>query len=256
MPDRPGQGADLRPAPLVSVVMPAYRAGATLPRAIVSVQAQTLTDWELLVVDDGSGDRTLEAARAFAGRDGRIRVFALDRNQGAAAARNIAIRAAQGRFIAFLDADDEWLPEKLARQTAFMAATKAAFSYTGFFRQTGRRRRTVRVPDRVDRERLLRGNVIGCLTAVYDRSLIGIVEMPPLRMRQDFATWLDILRRIDCAHGLTECLAIHHQGRATLSSNKLTAAAATWRLYREIEGLSRREAALALGGHLLRRLGN
>ena len=129
-------------------------------------------------------------------------------------------------------------------------------SYTGFWREGPRGRRAVRVPEAVDHARLLHGNTIGCLTAIYDAGTLGKVEMPPLRLRQDYATWLAILRRGGTACGLPEPLAVHHEGPRTLSSGKLRAAAATWRLYRGQEGLTRRAAALALASHLGRRVGN
>ena len=106
--------------------MPAWRAAATLPASVASVQTQTCPDWELLIVEDGSGDATLAVAQALARTDARIRVISLPVNTGAARARNVGLAQARGRYIAFLDADDNWMPEKLARQLAFMARTGIA----------------------------------------------------------------------------------------------------------------------------------
>lgn len=243
------------PAPAVSVLMPAHQAATTLAAAIDSVRAQTWTDWELLVSDDGSRDGTAAIARAAAEGDARIRLIRSEETSGAAAARNRALAVARGRYIAFLDADDLWLPEKLARQIPFMQRTGAVLSYTGFFRRRpGRAARRVHVPAQVDRDRLLHGNVIGCLTAVYDAGQIGHVPMRPLRRRQDYALWLDILRLCPRAEGLDEPLAIYTLQPGSLSANKWAASRDTWRMYRDVAGLSRRQAALCLGSHLWQRL--
>lgn len=233
--------------------MPAWNVEGTLGRAMTSVQAQTLQSWELLVIDDASGDDTGRIGADVAARDDRVRVLTQAQRSGAAQARNRGIRAARGRFIAFLDADDEWLPGKLEQQLAFMAERKAALSYTEFWRDTGTRRSRVAVPARVSHRDLLHGNVIGCLTAVYDRQMLGTVEMPDLRLRQDYALWLEILRRIPQAHGLQMPLAVHHQHAGSLSSNRWRAMRATWTLYRR-EGLGRLAAARCLASHLLRRV--
>lgn len=240
----------------VSILMPAYEATATLGDAVASVRVQSFGDWELLIVDDGSRDGTHGVAAEAARQDARIRVLRHPENRGAAAARNSGLAAARGRRIAFLDADDLWMPEKLARQIAFMETSGAALSYTGFRRERldgSGSGRVVEVPASVTRADLLRGNVIGCLTACYDRAHLGDMPMPPLRLRQDFALWLDILSRVERAWGLTEPLAIHRVRRDSLSSGRLEAAAATWTMYRGHLGLSRARTSWYLGSHLIRR---
>ena len=171
--------------PLVSVVTPVWNAAATLRATVASVRAQTLPDWELTLVDDASTDGSREIARALAAEDARIRLLVRERNGGAAAARNDAIRAARGRLVAFLDADDRWYPEKLARQAEFMAGHGHALVFSAYRRvdAAGRPLGVVRPPPRVSREQLLRGNVIGCLTAVYDSAVFGRAEMPEIRRR-------------------------------------------------------------------------
>jgi teichuronic acid biosynthesis glycosyltransferase TuaG len=221
-------------SPLVSVVTPAWNAAATLPATLASVAAQTFADWELLVADDGSTDATPALAAAWAARDPRIRLLP-GPHEGPAGARNRAIRAARGRFIAFLDADDRWRPEKLARQLAFMQAEASPLSFTAYRREdaSGRDLGTVHPPARVDYASLLKGNVIGCLTAVYDTAHFGKVEMPPLPLRQDYALWLALLRPGGEARGLDEVLADYRVGgAATLSGSKLRAARATWTVLR------------------------
>ena len=225
------------PPPLVSVITPARNAAATLPATLASVAAQTLPDWEMLVADDGSTDGTAEIAAAAAARDPRVRPLP-GPHQGAAAARNRAIRAARGRYIAFLDADDRWRPEKLARQVAFMEREAVPFSFTAYRREdaAGRDLGLVRAPASVDHAALLRGNVIGCLTAVYDSAHFGRVEMPDLPLRQDYALWLQLLRGGGVARGLDEVLADYRVGAGSLSASKLRAARGTWAVLRR-EGL-------------------
>ncbi len=239
---------------LVSVIMPVFNAEETLQRAVASVQAQDYPDWEVILIEDGSSDGSADLCADLAAADPRIQVLHQPRNSGAAAARNSGLKIARGRYIAFLDADDEWLPEKLSCQLAFMQARGAHFSYTGFWRQRGTERHQVRVPERVDRNRLLKGNVIGCLTALYDRAHFGTVEMPALRLRQDFALWLKLLERGEAAHGLDRPLAVHHVQPNSLSAPKGRAIRATWQMYRSHLGLSPIRAGWYLSNHLLRRL--
>lgn len=241
-------------APLFSVVTPVWNAAATLRETVASVRAQTFADWELLLVDDASTDDSRPIARALAAADARIRLIERDANGGAAAARNAAIRAARGRLIAFLDADDRWHREKLARQTAFMAAHGHALVYAAYRRVApdGRPLGVVRPPLRVSRAGLLKGNVIGCLTAVYDTAVFGRAEMPDIPRRQDYGLWLALLKAVPHAHGLPEPLADYRVHPASLSGGKLEAARATWALYREVEGLGRPRAAWYLAHNLAR----
>lgn len=242
--------------PAISVIMPVRNAAAHLARAVASVRAQTRGDWELIIADDGSTDTTLSLAQALSAQDPRIRPLPPPQNgpRGAAAARNRAIAVARGRYLGFLDADDEWLPQKLARQLGWMEARGLALTFTGFWRQRDGQRRAIGVPDRVDRRQLLRGNVIGGLTVICDRHLLGPVEVPLLSLRQDYALWLDLLTRIEAAHGLQEPLAVYHVTPGSLSSNRWRSTKATWRMYRDHAGLGRLAAARCLASHLIRRL--
>lgn len=240
-------------SPKVSVLLPAYNASAFLARAVRSVQAQTMPDWELLIVDDASRDATARQAKALAAQDPRIRVFVLAQNGGAAAARNHALAAARGRYIAFLDADDEWLADKLAAQLDHLAATGAVFCYSAFWRVIGARRRRVDVPERVSRAALLRGNVIGCLTALYDSAALGKVPMPDLPLSHDYALWLELLAQTE-AVGVTRPLAIYHRQAGSLSANPWRSAGGTWVMLRRHFHMGRLASARCLSHHLLRRL--
>lgn len=239
--------------PAVSILMPAYRAATTLPESVASVLAQTRSDWELLIIEDGSGDATLDAARALATADARIRVIALPVNGGAARARNAGLAQAHGRYIAFLDADDLWLAEKLDRQLAFMARTGAVFSYTAYLREAAGRQRQVKIPATVSYAGLLRGNSIGCGTVIYDSAALGKVAMPDLRLRQDYGLWLRLLRLTPLAHGLPDALSVHRRRPGSLSAGPWRRVSGTWILYRQVEGLSRWQAARCLCAHLVNR---
>lgn len=232
-------GRDGAMNPAVSVITPVWNAEATLADAIASVQAQSLPDWEMLIVDDGSTDGSRSLAQSRAANDPRIRVLAQGARSGAAAARNRGLSEAAGRFIAFLDADDLWRPEKLALQLAFMHSGGHALSFTAYRRITadGRSLGVVTAPQRVSREGLLKGNVIGCLTAVYDTGFFGKVEMPPLARRQDYGLWLELLRRTPYAYSLPRVLADYRVRPGSLSADKIGAARATWSLYRRQERL-------------------
>lgn len=225
----------MKPIPeLVSVITPVYNAAATLQKTIDSVKAQTYTAWEMILVDDASSDDSVRLIQAAAELDKRIHLIRLTENRGAAVARNLALDAARGQYIAFLDADDSWDSTKLTKQLEFMKARNIAFSYTGYRTTKGR---ILRVPETVNYERLITDNVIGCLTVVIDRSLIGDFQMPNVRRGQDHLTWLSLLKPGRLAYGLNDVLATYTVGNtASLSGNKLKAAKRQWYNYRKVLG--------------------
>jgi teichuronic acid biosynthesis glycosyltransferase TuaG len=234
--------------------MPVWNARATLGEAAESVLAQTMPDLELLLIDDGSTDGSRDLAEVYAAQDPRARVLGDGVNRGPAAARNAGIRTARGRWIAFLDADDLWRPEKLEVQIGYMERAGPPFTFTALDRidESGRRLGTIGAPARVDYARLLKGNVIPCQTAAFDREHYGAVEMPDLPRRQDYGLWLTLLKRGGEAHGIDQVLADWRMRPGSLSANKLKAAAGTWRVYREVAGLGRGQAAWHLGQNLAR----
>lgn len=238
----------------VSILMPILNAQDTLVRAVGSVQRQTFQNWELILIDDGSQDQSRAMCQAWDQNNIRIRMVRLTKTQGAARARNHGLAAARGRYIAFLDADDEWLPEKLSRQINHMRRGGHAFSYTGYWKVQGQHQRYLSVPQRISRAQLLKGNVIGCLTAMYDRAHFGSVPMPNLPMRHDFALWLELLKKTNSAAGLCEPLAIHHRRSGSLSSSNVAATRALWRLYRHHLAYSRWVSAYFLTRQIASRL--
>jgi teichuronic acid biosynthesis glycosyltransferase TuaG len=224
---------------LVSIVTPAWRAARFVGETIRSVQAQGHRDWEMLVVDDCSPDDTVAVVSSFADRDPRIRLIRQPANGGPAAARNAALEAATGRYLAFLDSDDLWLPNKLSAQLAFMRAKSVAFSYTEFRRISEDGSRIgdrVQVPDSLTYRQLLCDTSIATSTVMIDRSLAGEFRMKKTYY-DDFTAWLEILRRGHVAYGLHEDLMRYRVVGKSVSRNKLRSATMVWRAYREIEGL-------------------
>lgn len=225
--------------PTVSVVMPSYNAARFILPSVASVVAQTFEDWELLIVDDASHDDTVELVRAHYQYDSRVRLIVLAKNQGAAVARNTAIEAARGRYIAFLDCDDQWLPEKLEVQLQFMEQTGSPFTFTAYekVRENGELVAVVGVPLRTTYHAMLKTSVVGCSTAVYDTQYFGKVLMPLIRMRQDFGLWLALLKQTPYGLGIPQVLVRYNVRADSISSNKRKAALYTWRVYRQVERL-------------------
>lgn len=235
-------------APAVSVLMPVYNAEATLARSVGSVCAQSRGDWELLLIDDGSRDGSAALAARLAEGDPRIRSLVPGGNRGAAAARNAGLAEARGRHIAFLDADDRWHPEKLARQLAFMADSGAALSHTAYLRVDAQDRLIARQRawPVLDYRAMLGPNRMGCLTVIYDRARLGCQPMPELPLQHDYALWLRLLRLGGPARGLDEALAWCRIAPGSLSSDKAAAVRDIWRVWRHEEGLSRAASLGAL----------
>jgi glycosyltransferase involved in cell wall biosynthesis len=226
---------------LVSIVMPAYNSERFIADSIDSVLRQTYGKWELIVADDKSFDGTCSVVEQFTRRDPRIKLLTLHENNGPASARNAAIEAAGGRYIAFLDSDDLWPPDKLREQITFMAGTGCSLSYTSYIKideQGNYIGRAIEAPGRVDYEMMLLSNHIGCLTAVYDAAVLGKYYMPCVPRKEDYVLWLKILKKIKYAYGLKKCLAMHRIRRKSDSSNKIDTAIQQWKVYRDIEKIS------------------
>ncbi|MGX2998370.1 glycosyltransferase family 2 protein [Streptomyces sp. JNUCC 64] len=253
--------------PLVSVVMPVYNSAATLGAAVRSVLTQTHDDLELLITDDRSTDDSMDLLREFARQDERVRPETAAEQGGAGRARNLAIERARGDYVAFLDSDDMWLPEKTERQLAFAAEGNAPLTYTSYFKMDADyagestdfvpNGRVVQARGHVDYRAMLVRDYIGALTAMYDRTVLGTRLMPEMRKRQDYALWLSIMRDGADARGLSEPLAVYRAHQAgSLSSNKLSLVRYNWELYREHEGLSVPRATRGLAGAVWQSLRN
>jgi teichuronic acid biosynthesis glycosyltransferase TuaG len=235
--------------PLVSIITPSWNVERLIGDTIESVQAQTLRDWELLIADDCSTDKTAAVIESYAAKDPRIRLIRQPRNGGPALARQAAIEQAQGRFIAFLDSDDLWLPPKLERQIAFAREHRAALSFTAFRRinETGSvTGRLIPVPDSLTYDQLLKNTSIATLTALVDRDIAGNFAMKN-QPYDDFCLWLSILKRGHIAYGLNEDLARYRVRGVSVSSRPLRSAGWVWHIYRNVEQLSVVKSAWSFG---------
>lgn len=226
---------------LVSVVMPTYNCGRFIEESVKSVLAQTVTDWELLIVDDCSTDDTHPVLKPYLEKYPNIHYHRMEKNSGPAAARTEAMRRASGKYVAFLDSDDLWTPDKLEKQIAFMEKTGTKFSCTAYRQmdESGRALELVRIPpERTNYDDMLRlSNPIGNSTVMYDQESLGKYQVPHIKKRNDFALWLRILRDTPVCAGMDEELAIYRVRENSVSSNKLSLIKYHWQLYREIEGL-------------------
>ncbi len=225
--------------PSISIITPSYNSSIFILKTLKSVTSQSFDNWEMIIVDDCSTDNSIEVIQPFAECDSRIKLIQLTENSGAAVARNKAIEAATGRFIAFLDSDDLWMPNKLEKQVQFMLDQDIAFSFSAYEKidETGNVFGTVGVPKKTGYHDLLKTCSIGCLTAMYDVEKLGKVYMPVNTKREDFATWLAILKQVDYAYGMSDVLAQYRVYASQSSAKKAKMAKENWRLYRDIEQL-------------------
>lgn len=224
---------------LVSIIMPAYRAESTIGESIKSVILQTYPAWELLVADDCSPDNTAEIVASAMAHDPRIVLLRGTKNQGPAQARNRALSHARGRWIAFLDSDDVWLPDKLERSIEYAQSWQAALVFTGF-RRISDDGKTVgayqSVPASLAYHDLLGNTSIATSTVLIDRVLTGDFKMKNVYY-DDFACWLEILKRGNLARGLNLDLMRYRVVKGSVSRNKLRSAKEVWKAYREVENL-------------------
>ncbi len=227
-----------QPQELISIIMPAYNSEAYIAQSIESVLAQTWTQWELIVIDDGSSDQTVEIVRSYALKHPQIRFFKNRQNIGVARTRNAGIRQAAGLWIAFLDSDDCWAPQKLEKQIRLARERSADFLFTGsaFMDENSRPlSHQLSVPSKIGYRRLLKQNVISCSSVLIKKDLLLPYPMKGDNLHEDFAVWLQILRdRHMTAFGINEPLLIYRIRSSSKSGNKKKAALMTYRVYRFI----------------------
>ncbi|WP_342135315.1 glycosyltransferase family 2 protein [Providencia rettgeri] len=216
---------------LVSIIMPCYNAEQYIKDSINSVLNQTYPHFELIIIDDLSTDNSINIINSFS--DNRIKLIQLTQNGGAGVARNTGIEAAQGRFIAFLDSDNLWRPNKLEVQLSHMIEGNYPLSYTQYqkFTQEGKGKLVI-PPNTVTYNELLYCNIIGCLTAVYDTKILGKQFMPLIRKRQDMGLWLKILAQGHTAYCCPQVLA-DYRTDSGMTQNKIDAAKYQWKFYRQ-----------------------
>ena len=241
---------------LISVVMPAYNAARTLEASVRSVLGQTDPDWELLVLDDCSTDGTWALIERLAALDRRIRPLRNERNCGVGLTRNRGVSLAKGSWIAFLDSDDLWTPDKLVKQRALAARypeTGLFYTGSGFLTAAGETLDYVlHVPETIERRELLKQNLISCSSVLAKKELLLRFPMESGRgMHEDFVTWLRILEAERVARGLDEPLLLYRRAEKSKSSNKLRAARMNWNAYRAA-GLSAPESLYYMLWYTLR----
>lgn len=221
--------------------MPMHNASRFVGTAIESVMAQTYKNWELIVVDDYSTDNSLEIAREYAEKNPQIRVLSNDRPiKMPSAPRNFGVKAAKGRFIAFLDSDDLWFPQKLEQQLALFCDNRTAIAFSNYEKideEGNRANRVVTAPAKATYSSLLHGNVIGNLTGIYDTKKVGKVTIRDIH-HEDYVMWLHILKEGYIARNTGTTLAAYRVCSESVSSNKLKVATWQWHIYRKVERLS------------------
>ena len=226
---------------LVSIITPSYNSAKFIRETIDSVLAQTYPYWEMIIVDDCSTDGSVEIIGKYIIKDNRIKLIKLSNNSGPAIARNTAIKEAQGRYIAFLDSDDLWYPDKLEKQIEYMNLTECVLSYSYYDvidENNNRTNQIYKPKEKLSYNELLKSNSIGCLTSIYDTKIVGKEYMPIIKKRQDYGLWLKLLKKIDYAYCIKEVLATYRIRKGSISSNKLELIKYNWKLFREHEKLS------------------
>ncbi|GGK30689.1 glycosyl transferase [Yeosuana aromativorans] len=221
----------------VSIITPVYNSETHILDCIVSVINQSYTNWEHIIIDDFSSDNSVSLVQKIKDTDERIKLIRLDKNSGAGFARNIGIKKAKGRYIAFLDADDYWHKEKLEKQIYFMLENKYSLSFTAYYEfdnNDGKINTLVNCPEKVNYNMLLmNGGFMGCLTVMYDTKFFGKRYMPEIRKRQDWALWLKMLKEGSYAYGINEPLAYYRKGNTSLSKSKIKLVKHNFMVYRK-----------------------
>lgn len=226
---------------LVSIITPTYNCGKFIAETMDTVLAQTYTAWEMIIVDDCSTDNTREVVEGYMANDPRIKYHCLEQNSGAAVARTAAMALAEGEYMAFLDSDDLWMPDKLERQLAFMKENGYAFSCTAYEQIDEASQpldRVIKTVKKTDYNRLLLDCPVGNSTVMYSVAKMGKFEVPNIRKRNDDALWLTMLKKEKYIWGMPDVLMRYRIRQNSISSNKLKVIKYHWILYREIEHLN------------------
>ncbi len=224
---------------LVSILIPTYNTEKFIRETLQSVKNQTYSNWEMILVDDASTDQTVAIIEEFAQNDNRIKLFKLEKNSGNGFARNIALEKASGKYIAYLDADDLWFPEKLEKQIRFLKTKNLPFTFSFYdcIDDDGNDlKRRVETPVPLTYNQLFFCNYVGNLTAIYDAEFFGKIKLESSQKRQDWRLWLTILKQIKTAEAVPEPLAFYRIRRDSISSSKFKLIKHNFGVYREFHG--------------------
>lgn len=226
---------------LASIITPCYNAERTIKQTIESVLSQTYPYWEMLVVDDCSTDESAKIIKEYTAKNPRVKYYKTEKISGSPSLpRNIGIEHAQGRFIAFLDSDDIWLPNKLKEQIGLFEQANVAIVFSNYekINEDGdRHSRYIIAPSQISYQQLLKGNVIGCLTAIYDTSKVGKNYLKKIG-HEDYVLWLSMLKKGYIAKNTNSVTALYRVREQSISSNKLKVLSWQWDIYRQEENLS------------------
>lgn len=224
---------------LVSIITPTYNSERYIQETIKSVQNQTYSNWEMIIVDDCSTDNTVKIIEKIQKTEPRIILFKLEKNSGAGIARNKAIELAQGRYIAFLDADDLWKPEKLEKQINFLTNNNQVFTFSFYewIDENGNfLNKKITSPNPLHYSELLFCNYVGNLTGIYDTNFFGKIPMSSIRKRQDWIYWLTVLQKIEKGYPVPESLAYYRVRQDSISSSKIKLMKFNYQVYRQFLG--------------------
>jgi teichuronic acid biosynthesis glycosyltransferase TuaG len=243
----------MKDAPKVSVITPFYNSEKFLEETIQSVINQTFSHWELLLVNDSSTDNSRNIAEKYCAADSRIQLINLKKNSGAGIARNNGTQNAKGKYIAFLDADDVWLPHKLETQLEFMEKHQVNLCFSSYLlmdEQGNQMGKMIEALQELSYQKLLKSNYIGNLTGIYNAEVLGKIYSPEIRKRQDWALWLKILKSEKVALGIKESLAIYRLRNDSISQNKLALLKYNFAVYNEVLGYNKPKSCLKMLGFL------
>lgn len=224
---------------LVSILIPTYNTEKFIRATLQSVLNQTYSNWEMILVDDASTDQTVAIIEEFAQNDKRIKLFKLEKNSGNGFTRNAALEKATGKYIAYLDADDLWFPEKLEKQIQFLKVNNQYFTfsfYDSIDEEGNNLNRRVESPNPLTYDQLFFCNYVGNLTAIYDVDYFGKIILETSQKRQDWRIWLTILKQIKTVKPVSETLAFYRIRKDSVSSSKFKLIKHNFGVYREFHG--------------------
>lgn len=243
--------------PLVSIITPSFNSEKFIAQTIISVINQSYTNWEMIIVDDCSTDKTQQIITSFLEQDSRIKLIKLNKNSGAGVARNEAIIISKGRFIAFLDSDDLWKPTKLEKQINFLLTNNLPFTFSFYdcIDEEGKLlNKRIEAPETLTYRQLFFCNFVGNLTGIYDVNYFGKIPISNIRKRQDWIMWLTILKKIKNAKPITESLALYRIRKDSISASKFNLLKHNYIVYRQFHKLNSFESIFCMIGFLFTQL--
>jgi glycosyltransferase involved in cell wall biosynthesis len=242
---------------LVSIITPSFNSEKFIAETIHSVQNQSYSNWEMIIVDDCSTDKTISIVEYFANKDHRIKVYKLEKNSGTGVARNTGLEKATGKYIAFLDADDLWKPKKLEIQINFLINNNLpfTFSYYDCINEQGTKLdKRVECPKNLSYRQLFFCNYVGNLTGIYEVNYFGKIAISSIRKRQDWMLWLTILKKVKSAQPIPESLAFYRIRENSISASKVNLLKHNFAVYRRFHGFNLALSLLCMTGFLFTQL--